>query len=388
MDDQAYLYPFDDEEDLLKQQLAQAYALRQQHAPERTTGTGALFSGLGGALNQFTGAMQQRDAMAQQQDMLKRKQAAMAADPERVLKLSIAKDAMAPANATYTQLAKKFGLELPPGTTNAQAKEMLGMGEKAYLAEGQLGLERARLNQGKFVQGAQGVLDTRTGSLVPYASGGGKPLTAKQTEDEFKALTESVSTNRGRANLNIDRQKRLDAAQRLEALVLGPNGQIQNLTKQQVKEASLSLANLIASGHVTEGLINDLTPETNAANWQNFKQKLFNEPKGAEAQAFLQNMLDTAGRETGITRQQMRAAQLQGVPNYSHLSKVDKKRYESILKGAGLDPASIDENGMPLQAAPVTPRAMDPGDAAALEWAQRNPNDPRAAQILRMHGAQ
>lgn len=41
----------------------------------------------------------------------------------------------APANDTYTLLAKKFGVNLPQGMTNIQAQQVLGMAEKAYAAD-------------------------------------------------------------------------------------------------------------------------------------------------------------------------------------------------------------------------------------------------------------
>lgn len=44
-------------------------------------------------------------------------------------------EANAPAGETYTQLARKFGVTLPPGTTNRQAKEFLALAERAYAAE-------------------------------------------------------------------------------------------------------------------------------------------------------------------------------------------------------------------------------------------------------------
>lgn len=223
--------------------------------------------------------------------------------------------------------------------------------------------ERAKLEQDAYsltsnpVTGSVVRLNRKTGDTATVEAGGparplgSGPLKPNDIEDQFKALSEAVSTNRGRSNLNLDRQKRLDATQRLEALVLGENGQIQNLTKQQLKEASVALANLIANGQVTQGLIEELTPESNSANWNDFKQKLFNEPQGADAQKFLGNMLDTAAREKKVTLQQLREAQLQGLPNFAHLRGINRERYESILKGAGLSPGDVDDRGL-LKAKP------------------------------------
>lgn len=171
----------------------------------------------------------------------------------------------------------------------------------------------------------------------------------KAAHDDFAKMTQDLSTTRSRGNLNAERQKRLDAAERLEALILGPGGQIQNLTRQQVREAATALANLISQGSVSEHQIEELTPESYASKWSDLKQKVLNEPHGADAQAFLENMLETAARETAVTRQQIRRGQLQALPNYAHLRTTDPAKYESILHAVGIDPASVDERGLPRE---------------------------------------
>jgi hypothetical protein len=222
------------------------------------------------------------------------------------------------------------------------------------------------------------------------AAGGLKP---HEIDQDFQKLGEAVSTIRGRANLNRTRQESLDRADRLSALVLGPNGDIANLTPQQVREASTSLASLISNGSVSLSQIEELTPQTLAAKWANVKQKFLNEPQGADAQEFLRNMLETAGRETKVIKQQIHEGQAQGIPAFAHLRKVDPARYNAILKGAGLDPSAVDDSGLerPQAAAPsptAAPGVQHPQAASALAWAKAHPGDPRAAQILQRLGVQ
>lgn len=173
----------------------------------------------------------------------------------------------------------------------------------------------------------------------------------KDIENEFQKMSDAVSTVKGRGNLNKENQERLYRAERLGALVLGPNGDIQNLTPQQVREAATSLANLISgSGGAALGQIEELVPHTLAGQFANLKQKILNEPQGADAQAFLQNMMDTAAREKRVITSQIHAGQLQGLPAFSRLRKADRSRFDAVLKGAGLDPASVDDNGLPVAA--------------------------------------
>lgn len=210
-----------------------------------------------------------------------------------------------------------------------------------------------QLKDGSMVE-----VDTRSGNMrpltqapVPGASGGAGALNSKQVQAGLEAFQKELSSS-GRGNINESRQKRLDAAERLEALIL--NGkQIQNLNPQQVREASTALANLISQGSVSEHQIEELTPESYASKWAALKQKVLNQPQGAEAQAFLQNMLETAGRETGVTRKQMRETMLGYIPRRWELRKYVQPTFDAMLKQHGFDAADFDESGLLRQTAPT-----------------------------------
>lgn len=174
------------------------------------------------------------------------------------------------------------------------------------------------------------------------AAGGGK---------EWKDLTQAVSTG-ARGSLAKDLQKSINSAEGIEALLKLPNGQLINATPQQMHEAYTALNNLISKGgSQAASQIDALVPETLASKWANIKQKVLNEPQGADAKAFIENVLDTTHREAALATKQLRRQQLQSIPNYAHLRGADKKRFDSILKGAGLDPASIDDSGLEATAA-------------------------------------
>lgn len=201
--------------------------------------------------------------------------------------------------------------------------------------------------------GAQGFADPRKPAApwTPITDREGKPIVKPPTAGgagsgkEWKDFSEKVSTG-ARGSLSKDIQKSLNSAEALQTLLQLPDGQLVNATPQQMREAYTALNNLIAKGgSQAVSQIEHLAPETMASKFASAKQYLLNEPQGANAQEFIKNILDTASREAKLAHKQLRRQQLQGIPNYAHLRKTDPARFESILHNAGIDPASIDENG-------------------------------------------
>jgi hypothetical protein len=243
------------------------------------------------------------------------------------------------------------------------------------------------------------IFDPKTGKATPLLDAApGRPekgQSANQAEQEWQAFGKDISTYAGRGSLNRENQTRLGNLERLEALIKAENGGIQNLSPQQLREASTALASAISSGSASLGQIEELTPHTMAAKFADFKQKWLNQPSGADAQAFLQNMLETAAREKGVIQKQIHAGQTQKLPLYAPLRGKDAARYNAMLQGAGLNPESFDERGLERaieKAAAAGGGAAGGGglsaqDQAAIDWATKNPSDPRAVKILQMHGA-
>lgn len=207
----------------------------------------------------------------------------------------------------------------------------------------------------------------KSGGGAPSATGGRK---IGQIDNEFELMRKAISSQGGRGSLLPKTQERLNAADRLEALATNGQG-IENLTPQQMREASASLASLIAGGSApTENAVHELTPDTYASQWANLKQKIMNEPKGADAQAFLQNMLATVAREKKVANAQIKAARMQAIPSYAHLRGIDKARFDSMLQANGIDPSSVDEHGLPANAAPAAtaaPRRKKMSDGSIWE---------------------
>jgi hypothetical protein len=207
-------------------------------------------------------------------------------------------------------------------------------------------LQRQALEQGRFtlanVPGVGGFrVNGRTGAIeqvtdAPNSDTGG--LKPKDIEAAFSDLAKHVSRTEGRSRLAPEYQKRLDASERLKAIAVGEDGQLRNLTPQQLTELAAASGALITNGSPTEHTIQSMLPRGMGVGSAQFLEWLQNDPQGANQQAYVKMMLDQAEREEKTIRPQLRRAQLEGVPNHAKLRAVDAKRFESILTAAGLDP--------------------------------------------------
>lgn len=106
-----------------------------------------VLGGLGQQLLSSAGQREQALAMAPGQRLK------MALEKQNLTKGKTEMDeATAPASPIYNQLATKFGFQLPGGMTNQQAREALGLAEKAYAADmraKELNLNRAATRDAK-----------------------------------------------------------------------------------------------------------------------------------------------------------------------------------------------------------------------------------------------
>lgn len=184
-------------------------------------------------------------------------------------------------------------------------------------------------------------------SADPYA--GMKP---DQVEKKWKELTDAVSTVKGRANLNAQLQNRLYASQRVKNAALDESGSIKNLDPTMLNEVAAGTASLLANGSApAEHTVQQFLPKGHGMGQASILEWLTNDPQGANQQGFIKQMVDLSNREENLITNQMHSGQLQAVPNYMGLKKRNEARFNSILQGAGLDPGSIDANGLPIKAA-------------------------------------
>jgi hypothetical protein len=437
------------QDESIAQRMRMAQMLLGQHAAQYTNPLATGIAGLGDALGHAIGSYQESSAQSDR-DALQRTategrgayanalgaaQTQLGAAGNALMGISPQAQEYQPANAAYqaaqqrleglvnmgTGLGDSVVSGLATGALSREEKKLADLlamrkenreqdsaASKKALEAAQADALRAKGPNDHFTlinnpDGSQTKLNTLTGETfrIPGQSGGGgsdNPLAKMkpaQVEKLWKDLTDSLSTYRGRGNLNRDNQASLQRAEALERLFLGPNGDLVAATPQQVREGATALAGVISrGGSQAVSQIDELVPQTMASQWANIKQRLFNNPQDADAQAFVRNMLETAAREKKLVLEQIHKGQIQSLPNYADLRTVDRKRFDTLLKNAGIDPASVDDLGAEItqqpQASPAPPVpaptsvgvAADPESTKALAWARAHPNDPLAPAVL------
>jgi|SRR6185312_10499860 len=159
--------------------------------------------------------------------------------------------------------------------------------------------------------------------------------------DKFKA---DLDPNAFRSGVLKGNQERANAADRLLKLAVDPiTGGPANLNPQQMTELSSSLASLLSGGGAgSEGQRMELTPHTKGRSFAQIMQWLTDEPQGAEQQAFVKQMIDTANREKGVVSDQILKAQVSRIPAHLRVLQSYPENAKAILSGFGIDPSTID----------------------------------------------
>lgn len=160
----------------------------------------------------------------------------------------------------------------------------------------------------------------------------------KQAIDDRRAesLKKDLDPNQARGGNLALNQKRVDAAERLEALVTDTNGMMINLTPQQMNELASGLDAMISANPSIAGR-EHLTPESKSKWVAEKLQWLTDSPQGADQMAFIRNMSDTVAREKSIAQRQVQKAQKQRLSAHTSLKKDNPELYNEILSSYGLN---------------------------------------------------
>ncbi len=366
-----------DEPDAEQKRAAIVAALRGQiQAKQRQAGFDRAWGGMGlltgdKVLGQFGAAKMQdaqhADVMAGQQD------ARMGA---------VGKETM--NNAIQKAIALK--------AQEAQARSQTESERHNRRAEG---LQQQQVEAGKYTLsnpefGQPYVFNTKEGTATPLgdrtfrpppgAAGANNQL-AKNWEGFYKLL----DTGSGRANLNVEQQKRLNASERIKKIAENPDGTVKNLPPELVTELVGSLGSLIVGGHPSEGMLHALMPKGMGMKEADIKEFLTNNPQGANQQAFIKMAIDLSNREEDLISEQIRNQQAKGLPHFAHLKKNDPDKWGAMLRAAKHNPDDYNDLGevikkaaakKPITAAPVemTPEKV----AAAKAFIAKHPDDERS----------
>lgn len=212
---------------------------------------------------------------------------------------------------------------------------------------------------------------------APPAAPVAAPL-GKWQDKALKELGADFNPSSGRAGEFGKNQARVNAAGRLLALAEDEHGNPINLTPNQMPELAQSLANLISTGGTgAQSQIEHLTPHSLRGDFAKIAQWITNEPQGADQQAFVKNMADTAKREQAIAQQAIEAVRGQLGAKHQRILRSNKEEARKVLQGFGWD---LGPDGMPVLKAP--PKAgPSPDDAQAIQWLKDNPQHPSASKV-------
>jgi hypothetical protein len=145
-----------------------------------------------------------------------------------------------------------------------------------------------------------------------------------------------------------------------------------NLPPAQVAELAQATAGMLSNGnHAAESTVDRYVPKSVGRSAAELQQWITNKPQGAEQQAFVKQMLDTAARERQLAESNVKDIKFKRVAQFSDLQKKDPATFNAILESHEVDPdeyATYQSNGFKM------PKASAPGSGAgndALESEMR-----------------
>ncbi len=151
------------------------------------------------------------------------------------------------------------------------------------------------------------------------------------------------------------------------------------LTPQMFNEIQMDIANAISGGKSaavsTQNKVEFSTLET---EFQGLKQRLTNKPQDIQSPEIKKYIGEVLDRLNDAYSNNM----------YGRAQQLAKGR----SKAYGSNPAALEVMNekvgsyKPAEHKGLLKEAVDPKDQAAIQWAQDNPDDPRSAQILKLHG--
>ncbi len=186
----------------------------------------------------------------------------------------------------------------------------------------------------------------------------------KVKQDELKLKTDQSSDDKsnkrfsefgkeldsGKASSRSDfgkQQSTISNADRVLALGAQGDSQDGGLTTRQIHELAISSAALVSGGNTgsAQGTINALVPHSYAGSAAGIEEWLLNEPKGANQQAFVKQMLETADREKQLASEKVKGYKAQVLSGYKDLEKTDPERYGQMVSMHFGDNPQFDKNG-------------------------------------------
>lgn len=204
---------------------------------------------------------------------------------------------------------------------------------------------------------------------------------SKEHDKMARELKADLDPNGGRAGNMGKNQARVDAAERLDALIKQSGG---NPDRRQIEELAIGAQNMLASGNSSVSQVAALVPKSAWGDAKKMYEWFSNDPTGTDQQAFVARMGETIEREKKIAGDQVKTAQIQRLASHHALKQANPELYDNILQGYGIDQANI--KGGRYESPENISGGAHPRANEALKWANENPTDPRAQKILERIG--
>lgn len=334
-----------------------------------------LISNLGRASEQIGAAIARRPMDASFYDHLDKQSEQGVSDvklkraQQEVLMNNAIKRDQADPNSELSQkgrdFAKKMGVNVGPNTSYASLKPLLEEAQKyqQFKENSEMRKELANIKKSEM----QSARDAKTD--------------AKDTQrfDQMSKLVESnVGSSRsafGKAALNL---QSITAA---EALLSGSTN-LDDIDSREISEVARVLDRILSQGTPTVSGTQKLTPETARSIAASLIEKATSERQGAGLGEFVKRYQKTLQREKDVAKKQVADTQQSLLSSYVDLKNKNPEKYNHVLKMHNIP--SEEE----LKQKKEEASAQSSEDEAAISWAKKNMPDPRAQQILKLHGIQ
>lgn len=270
----------------------------------------------------------------------------------------------------------------------------------------QAALDNTKMIVGQKIASNEKISQEKAKDREFQASQRSQDKTDAKTDDQFVKFGHDISSGLASSRSDLGKQQdKVSSADRV--LALGEQGGLQEggLDKRQIHELAIASANLVSGGSgAAQSTIESLVPHSVGTSAAGIEEWLTSEPQGTGQQAFVARMLETAEREKHIAQQKINGYKAEVVQQYGHLKKKDPDRFQNLVSLHLGDDAQFADNGKYVakpftsKTEPKTSKAeggtaiaapapdAHPQANAAIEWAKKNPDDPRAKEIMKRLG--
>jgi hypothetical protein len=168
-----------------------------------------------------------------------------------------------------------------------------------------------------------------------------------KSDKDFMAMGKDLEEGTASSRSDLGRHAQtVSAADKL--LTLGKQGAKQpgGLDSRQIEEAAVASAALVGGGNgPAQSTVQALVPHNMASSAAGIKEWLMSEPQGADQQAFVARMMETAEREKQLATEKIKGIKGSVLQKYAHLKDRDPSRWADTMAYHFGDDAKFDKNG-------------------------------------------